>query len=167
MKSRQGFLTSPERTQRLSLTAELQIWIGVHSHKRWFEFERSIKSERGLLSGSERTQQYSSVPEYTGSSTPVFSQLHQAGDPGWGGWCCFTSSSSSTSSASSISSSSMISSSSSSWSFTPPFGYDLADDGDAEGLHKNCICFLVSFFFSVLLLWIRFWMDVKYIWVPK
>ena len=51
-----------------------------------------------LLTGSERTQQYSSVPGYTGSSTPVFSQHRQGGDRGWGGWS--TSSSSSTSSTS-------------------------------------------------------------------
>ena len=32
-----------------------------------------------LVDGSERTQQYSSVPEYTGSSTPVFFQPSQDG----------------------------------------------------------------------------------------
>ena len=37
---------------------------------------------RVLLTGSERTQQYSSVPGYTGSSTPVFSQHRQGGDRG-------------------------------------------------------------------------------------
>ena len=95
---------------------------------------------RGLLSGSERTQQYSSVPEYTGSSTPVFSKHRQGGDRGWGGWS--TSSSSSTSSTS------------------PPYSSLIRSWWWYWQGRRTWLAFFV-------LSWRRFWMSVMCFWITK
>ena len=95
---------------------------------------------RVLLTGSERTQQYSSVPGYTGSSTPVFSKHRQGGDRGWGGWS--TSSSSSTSSTS------------------PPYSSLIRSWWWYWQGRRTWLAFFV-------LSWRRFWMSVMCFWITK